>query len=388
MKILADSRITHAAEAFSQLGEVSLFELPLDLELTRDVDILVLRTDLRLDASLLGLCSPTFVGCPAVGTDHVDFEYLRARGIAFAHAPGSNADSVRDLVMAALLRLAAREGRSLGGLTLGVVGVGAIGSRVAAAASALGLKVLLNDPPRARREPDFPSLPLDELMGADFLSLHVPLIHQGRDRTHHLFDRERLGRIRDGAVLVNASRGAVVDGAALKAPLREGRLKAVLDVWENEPGIDYELLELVQIGTPHVGGQALEARERGTEVIFRACCRHLGVEPAWSFGATSPARTLAVPENHGRQDEKLDRLVREAYDIEQDDRSLRELLQVPARERVERYHRLRRIYRRHEFSAFAVELPAGSPLDGPCRALGFQVEPQAGAGRARPEQQN
>ena len=201
MKILADSRITHATEAFSQFGEVSLFALPLDLELTRDVDILVLRTDLRLDADLLRLCSPTFVGCPAVGTDHVDFEYLRERGIAFAHAPGCNSDSVRDYVMAALLWLATRERRSLSELTLGVVGVGMIGGKVADAASALGLKVLLSDPPRARQEPDFHSLPLDELMEADFLSLHVPLILQGEDPTHHLFDRERLNKIRNGTYL-------------------------------------------------------------------------------------------------------------------------------------------------------------------------------------------
>ena len=373
MRTLADSRITYAAEAFSQFGEVSLFELPLDPELTRDADILVLRTDLRLDADLLRLCSPTFIGCPAVGTDHVNFEYLQERGIAFAHAPGCNSDSVRDYVMAALLRLATREGRSLKELTLGVVGVGRIGLKVAAAASALGLRVLLNDPPRARQEPDFHSVSLDELMEADFLSLHVPLLLQGEDQTHHLFDRERLSKIKNGRVLINASRGAVVDGAALKAELQEGRLKAVLDVWENEPNIDYELLELVQIGTPHVGGQALEARERGTEVIFQACCRHLGVEPDWSSPEQSQSRKLVLSEARGRREEELDGLVREAYDIEADDRMLRELRQVPPRERVGQFHRLRRIYRRHELSTFSVELPAQSPLEGPCRALGFNV---------------
>ncbi len=374
MKILADSRITHAAEAFSQFGEVSLFELPLDPELTRDVDILVLRTDLRIDADLLRLCSPTFVGCPAAGTDHVDFEYLRERGIAFAHAPGCNSDSVRDYVMAALLRLASREGLTLSELTLGVVGVGRIGAKVAAAASALGLRVLLNDPPRAHQEPDFRSLLLDELVEADFLSLHVPLVLEGEDPTHHLFDREQLSKIKNGTVLINASRGAVVDGAALKVELQEERLKAVLDVWENEPSIDYELLELVQIGTPHVGGQSLEARERGTEVIFQACCRHLGVHPGWSSPGSSQPRRLVLREKQRRREEALHSLVREAYDIEADDRMFRELLQVPAQERVERFHRLRRTYRRHELSAFSVELSAGSPLEGPCRALGFRVD--------------
>ena len=374
MKILAASRIAYAVEAFSQFGEVTLFELPLDPGLTRDVDILVLRSDLRIDADLLRLCSPTFVGCPAVGTDHVDFDYLQERGIAFAHAPGCNSDSVRDYVMAALLLLATREGRSLSGLTLGVVGVGRIGQRVAAAASALGLKVLLNDPPRARREPDFDSLPLDQLMEADFLSLHVPLTLRAEDRTHHLFDRRRLSRMESGTVLINSSRGAVVDGVALKVELQKGRLKAVLDVWENEPSIDCELLELVQIGTPHVGGQTIEAKERGTEVIFQACCRHLGVDPGWSFPASSQPRKLRLQEKQGGWEEQLHGLVREAYDIEADDRSLRELLQAPREERVERFHRIRRTYRRHELSTFSVVLPADSPLAGSCRALGFRVD--------------
>ncbi len=374
MKILADTRVAHAAEPFSQFGEVSLFQLPLDPELTRDVDILVLRSDLRIDAGLLSLCSPTFIGCPTVGTDHVDFEYLREHGIAFVHAPGCNSDSVRDYVMAVLLLLATREGRSLNGRTLGVVGVGNIGRKVAATAAALGLKVLLNDPPRAHREPDFHSLPLDELMEADFLSLHVPLTLHGEDATHHLFDRDRLSKIKRGTVLINACRGEVVDGAALKVELQKGRLRAVLDVWENEPSIDYELLELVQIGTAHVAGLALEAKERGMEVIFQACCRHLEIDPGRSSAGSPQPRKLRIPENQGLREEQLHGLVRQAYDIEEDDQLLHGLQQVPEQERPDRFHRLRRTYRRHEFSTFSVELSADSPVTGACRALGFRVD--------------
>ena len=381
MKILAATRVAHAVEAFSQFGEVSLFQLPLDPELTRDVDILVLRSDLRIDAGLLSLCSPTFIGCPTVGADHVDFEYLREHGIAFAHAPGCNSDSVRDYAMAVLLLLATREGRSLNGRTLGVVGVGNIGRKVAATAAALGLKVLLNDPPRAHQEPDFHSLSLDELMEADFLSLHVPLTLHGEDATHHLFDRDRLSKIKRGTVLINACRGEVVDGAALKVELQKGRLRAVLDVWENEPSIDYELLELVQIGTAHVAGLALEAKERGMEVIFQACCRHLQVDPGRSSAGSPQPRKLRMPEKQGLREEQLHGLVRQAYDIEEDDQLLRGLQQVPEQERPDRFHRLRRTYRRHEFSTFSVELSADSPVAGACRALGFRVD-QANEGDA------
>lgn len=374
VKILADSRVTHAREAFSQLGEVSLFDLPLAPESARDVDILMLRSELKVDAQLLRFCRPTFIGCPTAGTDHVDFDYLREQGIAFTNAPGCNSDSVRDYVMAALLQLAARQGRSLRGRTLGVVGVGRIGRRVAACASALGVQVLLNDPPRARLESDFQSLPLDELMEADFLTLHVPLTVQGEDPTHHLFDRDRLSRIKSGAVLINASRGAVVDGEALKRELQKGRLQAVLDVWENEPEIDCELLQMVQRGTSHVAGLTIEAKARGTEVILRACCRHLGVDPVWSLSGASQPRKLDLPQNHRRLEKQLHGLVRQVCDIEEDDRLLRELLQLRPQERAAGFRGLRRSHRRHELTTFTVELPADSPLADSCRALGLGVK--------------
>ncbi len=373
MRTLADSRVSYAAEAYAQFGEVTLFELPLDPELTRDVDILIMRSDLRIDGELLALCTPRFLGCPTVGTDHVDFDYLRREGIEFAHAPGCNSDAVKEYVMAAILLLAVREGRRLSDITLGVVGVGRIGNRVARAVQALGMKVFLNDPPRARLEPDFDSLPLDELMDVDLLTLHVPLNPEGRDRTLHLFDRERLGRLRRGTILINTCRGPVVDNAALGYELEKGRLKAVLDIWENEPKIDIELLERVEIGTAHVAGQTIEARVRGADTVYRSCCRYLGVEPRWSPPVLSQPGRIRPPAHKIEFEEALNTLVRGAYDIEDDDRKLRGLAPFPELERIERFHKLRRTGVHREFSSFGVDLPPGHPLADACRALGFRV---------------
>ena len=373
MRILADSRVNYAAEAYAQLGEVTLFQLPLDPELTRDVDILIMRSDLKIDGALLALCTPRFLGCPTVGTDHVDFDYLSRNGIEFAHAPACNSESVKEYVMAAILLLAVREGRRLSDLTLGVVGVGRIGSRVARAARALGLQVLLNDPPRARLEPEFESLPLDELMDVDLLTLHVPLNPTGRDRTLHLFDNNRLGRLRTGTILINSCRGPVVDNAALGSELESGRLKAVLDVWENEPKIDIELLERVEIGTAHVAGQTIEARVRGADTVYRSCCRHLDVEPRWSPPQLPQPGRIRPPAGNAELEEQLYGLVRQAYDIEEDDRMLRGLAPFPRLERIERFHQLRRARVHREFSSFAVDLTPDHHLAHTCRALGFRV---------------
>ena len=373
MRTLADSRVSYASEAYSQFGEVTVFQLPLDLTLTKDIDILIMRSDLRIDAELLALCRPRFIGCPTVGTDHVDFDYLSSKGIGFAHAPGCNSDAVRDYLMATILLLSIRKGVRLSDMTLGVVGVGRIGSRVAGVASALGMKVLLNDPPRARLETGFESLPLDDLMDVDVLTLHVPLNLKGQDRTLHLFDKDRLGRIRTGTILINSCRGPVVDNDALGSEVEKGRLQAVLDVWEHEPKINIELLQRIEIGTAHVAGQTLEARARGACMVFRSCCRHLDVAPLWSAPKLPQPDTIRFPAGATEFEEQLYGLVGQAYDLEEDDRMLRRLSHFTESQRIERFHQLRRTSVHREFSSFGVDLPAESPLVHACRSLGFQV---------------
>jgi len=223
--------------------------------------VLLVRSETKVDESLLRGNGVKFVGTATIGTDHVDVDYLGREGIAFASAPGCNSNAVVQYVFSALFTLAQRNGFKLKGKTLGVVGVGNIGSKIVRVGQKLGMNVLQNDPPRERisHDPEFRSL--NELMISDFITIHVPYTKSGSDPTHHLFNGERLTAMRPGSLIVNTSRGAVVDNAALKAALTAGRPgAAVLDVWEGEPDIDIELLAKCAIGTQHIAGYSIDGR--------------------------------------------------------------------------------------------------------------------------------
>ncbi len=260
MRIVADSAIKLAREAFSALGDLVLLSADeINPRTIREANVLLVRTETRIDAALLSGSAVRFVATATTGTDHVDLHLLEEKGIAFSSAAGCNANAVCEYIVAILLSLAKERGWSLQGSTLGVVGVGKIGSRVARVGAALGMEVLKNDPPLARQSGSADFLELDDLMGVDYLTIHVPLTFRGADPTHHLFDEDRLERLKGATVLINTSRGSVVDGSALKQCLVRGRLSTcVLDVWEHEPGIDFSLLEKVSIGTPHIAGYSLD----------------------------------------------------------------------------------------------------------------------------------
>jgi len=188
-------------------------------------------------------------------------EYLRERGIGFASAPGSNATSVAEYVVAALLFVGHKHRITLEGRSIGIVGVGNVGGRVAARCRALGMRVVLNDPPLARATGDPSYRRLDEVTQCEFVTFHTPLTLEGPDRTFHLADQAFFDHLRPGTVLLNTSRGAVHESQALKAAMDRGLLRAVvLDVWENEPRIDAELLRRVDLSTPHIAGYSWMAR--------------------------------------------------------------------------------------------------------------------------------
>jgi len=379
LRIVADENIPFAQEAFSTLGQVTLVPgREMTAETVRDCDILCCRSVTRVGPDLLEGSRVRFVGTATIGIDHVDVAYLRRRGIAFASAPGSNANSVAEYVVAALLVLARRYAFRLEGKTIGVVGVGNVGSRVARKARALGMRVLLNDPPLARQTGDPRFLPLDALFGADFITLHVPLTRSGPDPTWHMADARFLERMRPDAFFINTSRGAVADTEALKGALRGERLAgAVLDVWEDEPAIDLELLRLVEIGTPHIAGYSFDGKVCATEMIYRAACEALGVEPTWdpSPFMPPPAHPRLVLDRSSRHDEDV---VREAvltiYDIEADDRALRQCPADP-QARGAHFDHLRKTYpERREFHNTTVVVHDHSPaLARKLEGLGFKV---------------
>ncbi len=380
MNIVADRNLPLAAQAFGPFGDLSLVDTPdFRPETVRRADVLIIRSETNIGPALLDGSRVGFVGTASIGTDHLDLEYLAARGIAFANAPGCNSRSVKDYVAAALLETGRRLGFSLRQKTIGIVGVGAVGSEVARAAEALGLKVRLNDPPLARATGDPRYVSLEALMDADILTLHVPLTKSGPDPTFHLFDAARFACLKSAPLFLNSSRGAVADTGELKKALAEGRVWAVvLDVWEDEPAIDVELLDRALIGTAHVAGYSLEGKIRAVRLVRDALARHSGLSAAEAPGLEPgpPDLPMIAVSDGGLADEGVLRAaVSSAYDIALDDRLLRTACARPAAERPAAFARLRTEYRvRREFGARTVSLPAGRAAAGAVlAALGFKV---------------
>lgn len=246
-------------------------------EAVADADAMIVRTRTRCDASLLGNSNVRFIATATIGTDHIDLPWCAARGITVASAPGCNAPAVAQYVYASLLKLFPE---GLEGKTIGVVGVGHVGSIVADWGGKLGMRVLKCDPPRAEREPDFDGVTLEELLPqADVVTFHVPLTKEGRHATYHLADSALFGRMRRDAVIMNSARGPVVDNDDLVAALEAGTIgHAVIDCWENEPDVSQRLLQLVDIATPHIAGYSLNGKIRATTMAVNALCNYFGID--------------------------------------------------------------------------------------------------------------
>ena len=363
MQFVVDENIPFAREAFSHLGSVTL--LPgraITREAIRKADALIVRSVTNVDAALLADTNVQFVGTATTGVEHIDREYLAARNIAFAAALGCNANAVAEYVLTALLVTAHTRELSLSGKTLGIIGAGRIGSIMAAKAPALGIQTLLHDPPLARATDDRQYLSLAETLQADFITLHVPLTYDGPDATFHLIGANELAHMTPSAILINTARGEVVDNTALFETLTKGTIGgAVLDVWEREPAIDWDLLDRATLGTPHVAGYSSDGKIKGTVMVYHACCRFLGIEPVW-VPPDPPAAPAPGSLPHlqfdatGKDFQTLAHdILTTLYDLPADHARMQELLTAPEPLRPQAFDRLRRDYpHRREF--------AGSPI--------------------------
>lgn len=367
LHIVADENIPCVEEAFGTLGKVTTRPgRTIGNEAARTADVLLLRSVTTVDDALLKGSDLIFVGSATTGTDHVDQAALAAQDVSFAHAPGANAESVADYVVVALLEMAWQQGVSLADRTVGIVGCGNIGGRLAHRLPALGVSVLQNDPPladaaEARGEAhDFS--PLERVLReADILTLHVPLTTDGPYPTYHLIGAAALEHLGTEAWLLNTSRGTVVDGTALQTALDGDQLDAVaLDVWPNEPTPSPDLLRATDIATPHIAGYAYDGKVRGTSMLYRALCEHLGVEPSWhSDEALRPERPDGLrcnpPDPRLSKTTWLRRLAQQAYDLQTDDERMRALVEHSPAQRADAFSRLRKTYpRRRELQRHVV----------------------------------
>lgn len=389
MKTVCCANMPFAAEAFSTLGETVVKDgRHIRADDAKDADVLAIRSTTRVNAALLDGSRVRFVGTATIGTDHMDIPWIEQRGIAWSFAAGCNANSVSEYVTAALLRLATRHGFDLRGLTLGVIGVGNVGARVVEKGLALGMRVLPNDPPRARagecvktadgQTPAF--APLETVLAeSDIVTLHTPLTRDGADATFHLAGADFFARLKSGAIFINAARGAIADTDALLAARRAGRVRhLVVDCWEGEPAFRADLLAAADLATPHIAGHSYEGKVMGTVMVYRAACAALGLKPAWSMEGRWPAPLVPeigltvfdLPERA-----LLDGIVRRVYDIEADDARLRALAGLPDDARAAGFDRLRREYpMRREFRFTRVYPGALAPAGvATLRGLDFAI---------------
>ena len=330
MKIVCDDKIPFLKGVFEPFAQVVY--LPgkeIGPEDVKDADALITRTRTVCNQQLLEGSKVKIIATATIGYDHIDTRWCESKGIAWKNAAGCNSSSVQQYIVSVLCTLTQRYGLHFEELTLGVVGVGHVGSKVAAAAKTLGMKVLLCDPPRARKEGPEQFVSLDELVRrSDIITIHVPLSTEGPDATWHLFDTARIASLRPDQILINSSRGAVVDNTALKNALKAGGLKAaVLDVWENEPEIDTELLDLLAIATPHIAGYSADGKANGTAAAVQAVASCLGLPLTdWRPEATpellceTALRPYDVSEDDARlrKNPELFEKLREEYPVRRD----------------------------------------------------------------------
>jgi erythronate-4-phosphate dehydrogenase len=330
MKVVVDDKIPFirgVLEPFSEVIYVSGAQI--DSRSVRDADALLVRTRTKCSGTLLDGTNVRFIGSATIGYDHIDTEYCENHNIVWTNSPGCNSSSVMQYIVSALYSISDYSGFSLKNKTLGIVGVGNVGSKVVKAAKALGMDVLLSDPPRDRVESGFVSVPLERLLReSDIVTLHVPLNRLGQDKTYHLLDAHSLGMMKPGAWLINSSRGEVVDSQSLKKAVVSGILAGVvLDVWENEPDIDLELMERALISTPHIAGYSLDGKANGTAWIINSLARYFGLPLVNWYPENIPLPTsgkLEISPVSGSCEKVIKEVVESVYSIDGDSKRLKE----------------------------------------------------------------
>ena len=357
LKIVVDENIALAKNVFNQFGDVTLLSgRKITNTILKNTDVLIVRSITKVNEELLKDTKVRFVGTATIGTDHIDLDYLKKNNITFADAKGCNAYSVAEYIIAVLLNLSVRSNFKLSDKSIGIVGVGNVGSKVAVFTQALGMKVLLNDPPLQRIDDKRNFVSLDEILSADIITLHTPLNLIGVDKTFHFFDKENINKIKDGALLINSSRGAVINNNELLNLIDRKNLKVVLDVWENEPNVNVNLLQKAIIATPHIAGYSYEGKVNGTKLIYNSLCNYLSEGKSFSFDLKNPTDQLKQLDGTEKIEGSLNSLISSIYSIKDDDIRMRKMITMNESERILEFDLLRKNYpNRREFNNYTIK---------------------------------
>jgi len=380
MKIVCAETVLLGYEALSNGGKTVVIP---DREIIRDdlldADALIVRSKTKINRDLLDGTPVQFVGTATAGTDHIDAAWLQSKGIYWCAAPGCNANSVSEYLIAALLVLGRRHGCDLEGKTIGVVGCGNVGSRVVRKCEALGMNVLRNDPPLSALSTDPDFYPLEAILAeSDIVTLHVPLVKEGPWPTARMADYRFFEQLKPGAIFINAARGSVCDYDALLDAKQGGAVsRMVIDVWAPEPAFRTDVLEAADLASPHIAGHSYEGKLNGTIACYNELCNFFEIPKTWDMASSLPqpeVPALAIDCAERDDEEVLHEIVRQVYDITTDDTLIRKAAVSDEIDRARNFDTLRKNYRtRREFKNTELQLQnAGDALRRKARAMGFK----------------
>jgi len=379
MKIIADQQIPHVKSIFSDMGDITLMDGRETSSFhLKDADILLIRSVTKVDEFLLKDSQIKFIGSATSGIDHVDVDYLNQSNISFAYAHGCNAQSVAEYVLSCLFVIANRNEYKLQDKTVGIIGCGKVGSRVLKLLEIIGIKCMVNDPPLCDKTGDVMYCDINEVLESDIITIHVPFINDGNYPTRHMVDKHFLTQLKSDCLLINTSRGEVINESALKNHLQSNpAFLTVLDVWSNEPQIDDALLSNITIGTPHIAGYSMDGRIRAVEMIYEQACRFFGVDSneqtKMSFFDDN-CRVLII-EDELDISEVIQFAVLSHYDVRSDAAPLVKMREINEDKRRQYFDDLRNDYPvRREFSSTKVVLTTNRPaIARKLSKLGFSV---------------
>lgn len=359
MKLIVDENIVQGKQAFESFGNVQFINgREITNKILMDADALIVRSITKVDKTLLHNTKIKFVGTATIGTDHIDLKYLNENGIAFTSAAGCNSYSVAEYVFSALSHFAEKNNFKISEKSIGVIGYGNIGTKVIKIAKALGMKYVINDPPLERKGKENIFSSLEKALQCDIVTFHVPLNKTGIDKTVHLLGKNNIALLKNNAILINASRGPVVDNSVLEKRLQQNNnLNVVLDVWETEPNINTELFKLIDIGTPHIAGYSFEGKVTGTLMVYEALSEFLNTPKKWKpeFEVV-PNNKITIEENDD-YNIILKKLFEKSYKIIEDDKKLREIINKKDAEKDKYFDMLRKNYpKRRELNNFEAKL--------------------------------
>lgn len=344
----------------------------IDHELAMQADGLIIRTRTNCNAALLEGTPVKFIATATIGIDHIDTEYCEKKGISWFHAPGCNASSVRQYIASALSSVALTNNYSLKGKKIGIIGVGHVGSKVAQMVKVFGLIPLLNDPPRERNENNSNFVSIEEIQKtADIITFHVPLTLEGPDKTYHMADKGFFNKLIKKPLIINTSRGPVVETAAVKSAINASQISGfVADVWEKEPDLDLELMKMAGIATPHIAGYSVEGKANGTAACVQAASRffNFGIDNWFPASLPLPDKPLIEIDAQNKTEEQvLSETILASYDVLKDDANFRN---DPSQ-----FENLRNHYPvRREFGAFMVKCTYCTPeLEKRLDEMGFKI---------------